>query len=99
MFSGTEINDCIICLIDIFHIPLDLSQQDDFKNKSKLLISRKYCPKYSSHYLLDFHKILDSTSKKPLMVTPCNHVFHSNCLELWFLQKKECPACRSQELE
>ena len=28
------------------------------------------------------------------MYTPCNHVFHSECLEKWFEFKKECPNCR-----
>ena len=27
-------------------------------------------------------------------VTPCSHVFHSECLEKWFEFKKECPNCR-----
>jgi hypothetical protein len=36
--------------------------------------------------------------KKPFMKTPCNHFFHSNCLESWLNQKKDCPTCR-QEIE
>ena len=28
------------------------------------------------------------------MKTPCNHVFHKECLEKWILLKKECPNCR-----
>ena len=33
--------------------------------------------------------------KKNFMLTPCKHVFHTKCLETWFLRKKECPNCRS----
>ena len=31
---------------------------------------------------------------KPYMKTPCNHIFHKECLERWILLKKECPNCR-----
>ena len=29
------------------------------------------------------------------MITPCNHVFHKQCLEEWMEQKLECPICRA----
>ena len=28
------------------------------------------------------------------VITPCNHVFHSKCLERWMEEKMECPICR-----
>ena len=31
---------------------------------------------------------------KPFILLPCNHFFHSNCLEQWIGVKKECPICR-----
>ncbi len=46
--------------------------------------------------LFDFHEYNFSLSKKPFMVTPCKHIFHTPCLESWFRQKKECPNCRQE---
>jgi hypothetical protein len=30
------------------------------------------------------------------MVTPCNHLFHKNCLNQWMDIKLECPVCRTE---
>lgn len=29
------------------------------------------------------------------MLTPCNHLFHRDCLRQWLLQKHQCPTCRA----
>ena len=34
------------------------------------------------------------TASKDIMVTPCNHVFHTICLERWKEYKLECPLCK-----
>jgi hypothetical protein len=33
-------------------------------------------------------------NKKKLMKTPCEHVFHTHCLEKWMEHKHECAFCR-----
>lgn len=33
--------------------------------------------------------------KRKYMVTPCRHVFHSECLEGWMRHKLMCPSCRA----
>lgn len=30
------------------------------------------------------------------MVTPCDHIFHTQCLRPWMTRKPECPTCRMQ---
>ena len=32
---------------------------------------------------------------KSFILLPCNHIFHSNCLEKWIGVRKECPICRA----
>ena len=35
-------------------------------------------------------------NKGPYMLTPCHHLFHTGCLEIWLEQKNECPYCRQK---
>jgi hypothetical protein len=48
---------------------------------------------FNKNFFLFYKKPLCSEGK-PYMLTPCNHVFHSACLEKWLEYKKECPNCR-----
>lgn len=34
--------------------------------------------------------------RRKYMVTPCKHVFHSECLEGWMRHKLMCPSCRAE---
>ncbi|ANZ73331.1 BA75_00049T0 [Komagataella pastoris] len=34
-------------------------------------------------------------SRRVYMVTPCRHLFHSECLESWMQYKLQCPVCRN----
>jgi hypothetical protein len=45
-------------------------------------------------YIFDFHEY-DIRNRKPYILTPCNHAFHSSCLESWLKQKRECPTDRT----
>ena len=45
--------------------------------------------------LFKFYKLNPNVHRKKYMLTPCHHVFHTECLESWFKNKKECPNCRT----
>ena len=47
-------------------------------------------------FIFDFHIAKYTGFKKPYMITPCDHYFHTQCLESWLNQKKECPCCRKE---
>lgn len=32
---------------------------------------------------------------RKVLVTPCHHIFHLECLEGWMVQKLQCPVCRT----
>ena len=34
--------------------------------------------------------------KKKYMITPCDHIFHTFCLEKWLQLKNECPYCKQK---
>ncbi|KAI8327169.1 hypothetical protein EDC96DRAFT_532516 [Choanephora cucurbitarum] len=38
---------------------------------------------------------LNVLSRTQYMVTPCHHMFHTDCLEKWMRIKLECPVCRA----
>jgi hypothetical protein len=33
--------------------------------------------------------------RRNYMVTPCRHIFHTQCLEAWMKYKLQCPVCRN----
>lgn len=90
----------MICLHNIFYVDTQIIQEEDFlpnapKNNLFRCWNFEFYKKYKS-ILFDFHKADNNQSKKPYMVTPCIHIFHTHCLEAWISQKKECPYCRKE---
>ena len=46
--------------------------------------------------LFNFNKRNINIDNKKYIMTPCKHLFHSKCLEMWLQRKKECPNCRKE---
>lgn len=93
--------ECVICLFNLFGNESYKYFSDDFiaaveddnrriKSKMQIMCSGIL------HNVFEFHEYSININKKPYMMTPCRHFFHSGCLESWFKQKKECPSCRQE---
>ena len=90
---------CVICLENLSD---DVEQNYIERRQEKKEIKNFF------HYIINCHIItifLEKISrwmnnidgniiKKKYMITPCNHVFHSVCLEKWIKMKNECPYCK-----
>ena len=64
---------------------------DDFliiENNNKNNIVKKFKIEYLKKFSLKFNT-------KKIMLTPCNHIFHPNCLLKWMDVRMECPCCKS----
>ena len=89
--------ECVICLENIGKIYDEFENEknnnnDNNNNQNK---NEKFnLEKYIINLLSKFQK--KHKNEKPFMVTPCHHIFHSRCLELWLEQKNECPYCRAK---
>ncbi len=80
--------ECVICLENIGKIC------EDTENDKKIKQEKFNFEKYINDLV---KKMQNNNNKdKPYMVTPCHHIFHARCLELWLEQKNECPYCRSK---
>ena len=42
----------------------------------------------------DYSIFMNNICYDKLMITPCKHVFHSECLQAWIVVRLECPICK-----
>jgi hypothetical protein len=93
----------VICLTGLYDIENLKYLTDDLmstfepgKNNLVLFIDLKRKAKSFWYKCKEFHQMDLNINKKPYMITPCKHIFHSECLEAWLKMKKECPSCRQE---
>ncbi len=91
-----EFHDCVICLFSLMNSENIKHFSEDFVEAGQEIHRKRTCKTFENckTNLLEFHEVDYSGNKKPFMMTPCRHYFHTQCLESWFRQKKECPSCR-----
>ena len=103
--NNNEINEneleiiCAICLVKIKDDPtidsdikfeLNSSKDNDIFDDDDEKIS------LSDKIINSIKNWKNKLTKKPIMVTPCHHVYHSICLEKCLQSKNFCPCCRNQ---
>ena len=90
---------CVICLEN-----LNVDVDENFNRIRKKKKSKTIGHKILSIFYLDklnelikkCIKYLEGKNlKKKYMITPCDHVYHTVCLEKWMKQKLECPYCKT----
>ena len=76
---------------------INILNQNAIRQKPRFHLELKSNCNFSNDCLESIYKFKKKTRKrnKDYMYTPCHHVFHKECLEKWFLLKKECPNCRN----
>ena len=91
---------CVICLEN-----LNVDVDENFNKIKKKKKQKTIVNKIMSILYLDVlnQKIKNSIKylegknpKKKYMITPCDHVFHTICLEKWMKIKNECPYCKAE---
>ncbi|CAK7566775.1 MAG: hypothetical protein SEPTF4163_004727 [Sporothrix epigloea] len=73
--------DCAICC-ETLDVPVVRAGADDLSG-----------PKSASSVTGSVTSVL---ARRQYMVTPCRHVFHTNCLEGWLRFRLQCPICREE---
>ena len=100
--------DCVICLDSL--IDDNNNENDDSKNNNtidninyknvhnsnNIFQKNKFLKKIYSKIKNFLDSLKNENVKKKYMITPCDHVFHTQCLEKWMELKNECPYCRQK---
>ena len=85
-----EENEVIIKIEDINQKINNENKCENFFGKLKLKLKEFFI--YNFFY---FYKASNNINNKPYILTPCKHIFHSECMEKWLEHKMECPNCRN----
>ena len=90
---------CVICLENL-NVEVDENFNKIKKKKKHKTIGYKlmrilYLDKLNELIKKCIKYLEGKNLKKKYMITPCDHVYHTVCLEKWMKQKNECPYCKT----
>ena len=91
--------ECVICLEDLKKEP-EMEYVEDNKQEEQMHFQRRVYSRIKKMLCIGFWvERIDKwfnpqNKKKKYMITPCDHVFHTVCLERWMMLKNECPYCK-----
>ena len=90
---------CVICLENLSsNVDENFNVLNQQKNKKKCLLYKILNCYLFTVFFEKINKWLNNIEGKPTkkkyMITPCDHVFHTVCLEKWLKMKSECPYCK-----
>ena len=89
--------NCLMTTSNINDFNLSINQNSNFQSIDLLNSSsrRKKLFNTIKMYLFNFHEVSSKNNSGEYMITPCNHIYHSDCLEGWIKQNRICPTCRN----
>jgi len=90
--------NCVICLESLM-VEVDenfntIQEKKKTKNSCNKIIHLCFLDRVTRKIKRWIDNMEGKTTKKKYMITPCDHVFHTVCLEKWMRQKNECPYCK-----
>ena len=90
--------NCVICLESLM-VEVDenfntIQKKEKTKNSCNKIIRLCFLDRVTRKIKRWIDNMEGKTRKKKYMITPCDHVFHTVCLEKWMRQKNECPYCK-----
>ena len=91
--------NCVICLESLM-VEVDenfntIQKKEKRKNNRNKIIHLCFLDRVTRKIKRWIDNMEGKTRNKAYMITPCDHVFHSVCLEKWMRQKNECPYCKA----
>ena len=90
--------NCVICL-ESLNVEVDenfntVTKKEKVKTSFDKILHLCYFDKVEEKIKKWLKNMEGKNDKKKYMITPCDHVFHTLCLEKWMRQKNECPYCK-----
>ncbi|KAF5100082.1 hypothetical protein D0Z00_001419 [Geotrichum galactomycetum] len=77
--------DCAICMMPIELVLFNKFDDSDHADTAAATVAANSVMNAPSAIL----------ARRKYMVTPCQHVFHTECLEMWMRSRLQCPICRN----